>query len=468
MLTKYGHVVRVKREISYQEWDGLSTEAKNDILWPQNLDILLEQIRMWVPQTDNLGKMILTLTHHLSYIGYVAKRTSPRSNRGNGQVTYGFLCNERAALLFWINRLRPEFPKHVVYNQITEVMRYCVKKLKLSIRGTGTLSEIGLEELRQLIDFDMTTSLHMEAAEVHHLAWCIGRMCAVRPGSLGWSGTKEIAFKNAPSHGPPYLVWKDVEITKVAGGDKAMFQVQLTIRNLKTNFTDPEKAMTKSKLRSSLVFNILPPKKSSNLTFSIPHRLLAIGIRRGIFRDISSIDDLFALERHAVNVKEAHLMDPILLAGKPKGGGVADSALSSRALSSYLTDRGRKVGYGERVTFYSILRRSATNLAKKIGLSATRILMNHEGDDQILEGYYLNILPTIDVTSHGLDDDDDDAPDGGRSAVGIVNSTLAMNALTEENTKIVHGPALNALMAKMMNTDPNFPTFGSAAEFKNY
>ncbi|KAK4207836.1 hypothetical protein QBC37DRAFT_379693 [Rhypophila decipiens] len=58
------------------------------------------------------------------------------------------------------------------------------------------------------------------------------------------------------------------------------------------------------------------------------------------------------------SVKEAHRLDPILLRGKEKGTGTTEEPLSSRALSEYLLIRGRKVGYGENISFYSIRRQS--------------------------------------------------------------------------------------------------------------
>lgn len=44
---------------------------------------------------------------------------------------------------------------------------------------------VGLEELRQLIDHELISNRCAELSEEHQLAWCIGRVTAVRPGSIG-------------------------------------------------------------------------------------------------------------------------------------------------------------------------------------------------------------------------------------------------------------------------------------------
>lgn len=52
---------------------------------------------------------------------------------------------------------------------------------------THLLQVIGLPELRMLIDYDILHPGSHEVAEVHRLAWALGRICALRPGSVGWS-----------------------------------------------------------------------------------------------------------------------------------------------------------------------------------------------------------------------------------------------------------------------------------------
>jgi hypothetical protein len=83
-----------------------------------------------------------------------------------------------------------------------------------------------------MMDLDLQETPCIELAECHQLAWVLGRVAALRPGSIGMPG------RMGDRH-LPYLVWGDLEIQRTQTVGK--FFVQLTIRNLKTNSVDPEK-----------------------------------------------------------------------------------------------------------------------------------------------------------------------------------------------------------------------------------
>ncbi|KAK3490488.1 uncharacterized protein B0T23DRAFT_443464 [Neurospora hispaniola] len=61
---------------------------------------------------------------------------------------------------------------------------------------THLLQVVGLPELRMLIDYDILHPGSHEVAEVHHLAWALGRIYALRPGSIGWSGMHDNDRRN--------------------------------------------------------------------------------------------------------------------------------------------------------------------------------------------------------------------------------------------------------------------------------
>lgn len=85
------------------------------------------------------------------------------------------------------------------------------------------------------MDLDLRETPCIELAECHHLAWVLGRLAALRPGSLGMPdrmGNRHL----------PYLVWGDLQIERTS--TIGAFYVKMTIRNLKTNSIDPEKAHT--------------------------------------------------------------------------------------------------------------------------------------------------------------------------------------------------------------------------------
>lgn len=174
-----------------------------------------------------------------------------------------------------------------MFHGLTEALRFAAKKYNISLYGDINNSHVGLSELSQLIDLDMEDTKCIELAEMHHLAWCVGRVCAIRPGSLGYNPKN----KNSLRH-KKYLTWRDVKIFR--GVEKAEFVADFTFRILKTNSEDPEEGNNDDRPPRPLQCRVLSPKKNENVIFSVPHRLLVIALRRGIIDGISTIDELLA------------------------------------------------------------------------------------------------------------------------------------------------------------------------------
>lgn len=179
------------------------------------------------------------------------------------------LVHYRTCLMFWCLRTNdkyklPMLHRNTLFFRITEVLRYAAQKHGLTVASNLKMSKVGLAELRQLIDYDMTQTPNIAVAEAHHLAWCLGRICAVRPGSLGISSHKHASAKNRP-----FLTWRDIEITR--GSEAGRFQAQVTFRNLKTNVLDPEKMKEKGDNKSQLCCIINSPRQLENLDFSCTH-----------------------------------------------------------------------------------------------------------------------------------------------------------------------------------------------------
>ena len=122
---------------------------------------------------------------------------------------------------------------------------------------------------------------------MHHLAWCIGRVCAVRPGSLGYNPKNKDSISRKK-----FLTWRDVKIFR--GTADGEFVADFTFRVLKTNSEDPEEGNKDDRPPRPLQCRVLSPKKNENVIFSVPHRLLVIALRRGIIDGISTIDELLA------------------------------------------------------------------------------------------------------------------------------------------------------------------------------
>lgn len=75
--------------------------------------------------------------------------------------------------------------------------------------------------------YDLRETHCIELTECHHLAWVLGRLGALRPGSLG--PPRNVSDNNQL----PYLAWRDIRIQRT--NSVGVFIVHLTIRNLKMN-----------------------------------------------------------------------------------------------------------------------------------------------------------------------------------------------------------------------------------------
>lgn len=83
-----------------------------------------------------------------------------------------------------------------------------------------------------------------------------------------------------------------------------------------------------------------------------------------------------------------------------------------------------------------------------------------------LERYYLNQLPTFDVTATTMNEPIE--PGGQSSSMLRANATLALGRLDEEHLRRTRGAALNSLTIKLINSDEKLPANASPAELKQY
>lgn len=174
-------------------------------------------------------------------------------------------------------------------------MQAASRKYGLNVHRHTDRTYVGLAELRQLIDYDMMSTPSIEVAEGHHLAWCLGRVCSVRPGSIGPSKNSD-KLKTGM-----YLTWRDLTFTR--GAKEGEFRVDIVFRSLKTNFEDPASAPSnKSPQSRQLKCVVMSPQSIENLLFSIPHRLLVIALRRGILDGIENLDQLFESDLQHIQV----------------------------------------------------------------------------------------------------------------------------------------------------------------------
>jgi hypothetical protein len=135
---------------------------------------------------------------------------------------------------------------------------------------------------------------------------------------------------------------------------------------------------------------------------------------------------------------------------------------TSENITAYLQLRGKRKGFENPITFYSIRRRSGTDLARVLGPDRARLLLGQDPNTRTLERYYINYVPTTDLSALALGEQQDIA------AMERMDAPLAINALSPEALKRTHGTALNAMVWKLIENDDDYPFSGSEAVQKNY
>ncbi|KAF5963133.1 hypothetical protein FBULB1_13609 [Fusarium bulbicola] len=312
------------------------------------------------------------------------------------------------------------------FNAMTEMMRLLQRHYKISAARHSVVNRtlLGTWEILQMMDIDIRNTPCIELAECHHLAWVLGRVAALRPGSLAQSPKQTTDL--------PYLVWKDltIERTSVIG----RFIVRLRIRNLKTNSIDPERAMRENR---ELLLTLQCPRGQLTFELSAPHRILTIAI------------------------KDEFLDKPVLLAGKKRGQGVEPGKpMGSQALTDYIQLRAQDIGFIEHVTFYSLRRNTAGSLYHTIGPEKARAIMGHDPSSVILENYYVTDRTSfVNLTAIALGEDESIATEDERPS-------LDLTKLNDEQLRKL-GPILNKLFLDLQEADDEYPHAGTKAQKKN-
>ncbi|KAK1473240.1 hypothetical protein CCUS01_17220 [Colletotrichum cuscutae] len=432
ILEDYRLFVRFFKEIA----DDVTEKELDEICFPSPTE---------GEQPENFDGLWLLLR---PYIYFVAEDKIPRSN-AHTIISYTTLIQYRESLQFWVPRkynergIKPPMGRHV-FNKMTELLRKLAveKKLIRFNSGPGGKVSIGLDDIRQLIDMDVKETMSIELSEQHHFALCLGRTCALRPGALGPSVNDKFQADRVTEE-LPYLAWKDCNLQR--GSEKGMWTLQLTIRNLKTNKEMDAEGAVRNK---TMQFRLSSPQQQSNLALSVPHRLLVIGLRRGVFEGLSTIDDLFDSELNRISIKDEFRDRPVLLAGKQRGLGLQDdhTPLPANSLTS-------------------IRRLSAGAYVKALGVDHARILMSHEPDTRTLERFYVDRTSITDVSAITLGEE----VGSGKADEFMqleITSGVTLDRLPAEKIIETYGPELNALFRQYIRADENYAML-SRKEKKN-
>jgi len=383
------------------------------------------------------------------FLSYVYKKARPRSRATGEHIEYQTLSQYRDSIIFWVPRMyadRGITPPNSseLHAEMTKMMRLVITKYPGAAKQTKEKTWLGLAELRQLLDYEMLNNRCIENSEQHQVAWLIGRTTAVRPGTL-------CRIKDNRNE---VLKWKHLEFTREGDG---RFMVIINFVNIAIkNSNDPEKST-----RISFKCRIKAPT-AENMIFSIPHRLLVIALRRkavlGVDAEgIDAIDDVLSGDLYNIRICPDFMDQPVFLASKPRGLALNDEGapLGVPNLSAYLNDRGEALGYIARISYYSIRRRVATELAKKLGPDEARILIGHKPDTWTLEEYYLELGAIYDATAVAFGEEI--GPGGFSEEMLKVWAPLAAERLTSQALERTRGAALDALTKQLIMRDPNCP-----------
>ncbi|SCN85089.1 unnamed protein product [Fusarium fujikuroi] len=370
------------------------------------------------------------------FLVFAIERCVPRSIDDDA-IGYQVLVHYRQSMCFWVLRKYPERaidpPKRSwLEATMSEMMRY-----------------LQSQEILLMMDLDLRETPCIELTECHHLAWVLGRLAALRPGSLGMPdrmGNRHL----------PYLVWGDLQIERTS--TIGAFYVKMTIRNLKTNSVDPQKAHTNKVLTISLN----SPKGTTTFELSAPHRILTIALRRGVLVGIENLDDLFTQRQRHILIKDEFKEKPVLLKGANAGRSVQeDQPMSSLALTEYLKLRGTKIGLTKSITFYSIRRKTAMDLVSNLGPYMARAIMAHEPDSVGMEKYYISSRTAIpDLMSMVIGDN------SSGTDTRPIDGSLAFSRLNQEQRRKL-GPMLNDFFRTLREMDDGYPHNGEKKAKKN-
>lgn len=189
----------------------------------------------------------------------------------------------------------------------------------------------------------MYTTSAADVAQQHHLAWLLGFVCGVRPGSIGTSRLRKEQF----------LQWKDITITRIGPSTSMNFKAKVRFRWLK-GYRD--------EVRKELVFTCHGPMSAEDVMYSIPHRLLGIALRRGLLKDYTSLSDLLGDNKKSIQFIPDAMEFPVICAVEPKGANIIrERPATCDAISAYVQRRALDYGLPAGITHYA-WRRSAGKL----------------------------------------------------------------------------------------------------------
>ncbi|KAF7869653.1 hypothetical protein EAF04_004437 [Stromatinia cepivora] len=259
--------------------------------------------------------------------------------------------------------------------------------------------------------------------EQHELAWCLGCVCGIRPGSLAEVAIRKGHYLRRQDTATTCIsrsydsrvissskVWPDyafriieVDLMLEMGTSENQelyierFNMMITFPYLKIN--SEEDAQTGKEVRVlQMIFNYI--QNPENITLSPTLRALGIMLRRGVI-DITSVDALLnplpAEAFRTISIKPEFRDRPVFIAALPGGRGLDPSGrpLSTDGLGAFFKRRAIAAGYPETVSMYAWRRGLATLLNRATNTQTFRAILAHKPDSTTFEEHYNG--PTVSV-----------------------------------------------------------------------
>jgi len=155
-----------------------------------------------------------------------------------------------------------------------------------------------------------------------------------------------------------------------------------------------------------------------NMLFSVPHRALAILLKRGLLEDydLKSGGATSVLDGKEISIRLKPIAQnmPVFLAGKQGGRGLLSTPMQSHSLSEFLKRRCNELGIvaseGMReCSFYAWRNGAANRIYRNKGIEATRAIMGHSPGSNTFFDYHWTGAEQIDLFAVAAGEAEDQA-----------------------------------------------------------
>ncbi|SMR48162.1 unnamed protein product [Zymoseptoria tritici ST99CH_1E4] len=352
--------------------------------------------RLWGPEfvADNLRAYVLMISQVLQPRSFV----SP-------SIQFSTLAARRQSMIYWVIQKCDQKVVSIsdVWNGSNRALYMAFRSHNMAVVAPPKLYA-NKDDMRNLIEYITYAEANVEMAQQMVIAWLDGFICGVRPGSIGASQGRM----------DQYLRWEDIEIFRDTDGN---FRMVITHKWLK-GYRD-------EKLRP-LRFSVTGPQNVEDSLFSLPHRLLALALRRGFLAHYDTVDELLKDTRTKITFKPMAMKQPVVLANSPKGIDlISGKPARASGLTTYLQRIALDFGLPPNVTMYIWRRSAGTTVGRALGDTSAKGFLGHNMDHKSYETSYEQGPIAMDVMNIAM---------GGKIRQAgelLADDTLSVNRIKE-------------------------------------